>query len=182
MPSTSAADLLAEIRVHGAVPRHVAIIMDGNGRWARERRMPRPYGHRSGMGSVREVVEGAVEAGLEVLSLFAFSQENWQRPPTEITALMSLLEEYIAREGRADRGWVELIEAYPQRFMIGSDKVGRFAGYSAEILKYEVLLDALKPETADRVGRSNFLSVLPARGATLKMPANPAVELLPAGR
>ena len=98
MPSTSAADLLAEIRVHGAVPRHVAIIMDGNGRWARERRMPRPYGHRSGMGSVREVVEGAVEAGLEVLSLFAFSQENWQRPPTEITALLSLLEEYIARE------------------------------------------------------------------------------------
>ena len=66
--------------------------------------------------------------------------------------------------------------------LIGSDKVGRFAGYSAEILKYEVLLDALKPETADRVGRSNFLSVLPARGATLKMPANPAVELLPAGR
>jgi undecaprenyl diphosphate synthase len=95
---TSAADLLAEIRVHGAVPRHVAIIMDGNGRWARERRMPRPYGHRSGMRSVREVVEGAVEAGLEVLSLFAFSQENWQRPPTEITALMSLLEEYVARE------------------------------------------------------------------------------------
>jgi undecaprenyl diphosphate synthase len=95
---TNAADLLAQIRVHGAVPRHVAIIMDGNGRWARERRMPRPFGHRSGMQSVREVVEGGVEVGLEVLSLFAFSQENWQRPPTEITALMSLLEEYIARE------------------------------------------------------------------------------------
>ena len=98
MHSTNAADLLAQIRVHGAVPRHVAIIMDGNGRWARERRMPRPFGHRSGMRSVREVVEGAVEVGLEVLSLFAFSQENWQRPPTEITAPMSLLEEYIARE------------------------------------------------------------------------------------
>ena len=98
MQSTNAADLLAQIRVHGAVPRHVAIIMDGNGRWARERRMPRPFGHRSGMRAVREVVEGAVEVGLEELSLFAFSQENWQRPPTEITALMSLLEEYIARE------------------------------------------------------------------------------------
>ena len=60
--------------------------------------MPRPFGHRSGMRAVREVVEGAVEAGLEVLSLFAFSQENWHRPPTEITALMSLLEEYIGRE------------------------------------------------------------------------------------
>jgi len=96
--STNAAELLAQIRVHGAVPRHVAIIMDGNGRWARERRMPRPFGHRSGMRAVREVVEGAVEVGLEVLSLFAFSQENWQRPTTEIDALMSLLQEYIARE------------------------------------------------------------------------------------
>jgi len=96
--SSNAADLLAQIRVHGAVPRHVAIIMDGNGRWARERRMPRPFGHRSGMRAVREVVEGAVEVGLEELSLFAFSQENWQRPSTEITALMSLLEEYVARE------------------------------------------------------------------------------------
>ena len=98
MQSTNAADLLAQIRVHGAVPRHVAIIMDGNGRWARERLMPRPFGHRSGMRAVREVVSGAVEVGLDVLSLFAFSQENWQRPPTEITALMSLLEEYVARE------------------------------------------------------------------------------------
>ena len=98
MQSTNAAELLAQIRVHGAVPRHVAIIMDGNGRWARERRMPRPFGHRSGMRAVREVVEGAVEVGLEVLSLFAFSQENWQRPTTEINALMSLLQEYVARE------------------------------------------------------------------------------------
>jgi undecaprenyl diphosphate synthase len=96
--SKNAAELLAQIRVHGTVPRHVAIIMDGNGRWARERRMPRPFGHRSGMRAVREVVEGAVEVGLDVLSVFAFSQENWQRPTTEIDALMSLLQEYIARE------------------------------------------------------------------------------------
>ncbi|MFL5577579.1 MAG: isoprenyl transferase [Gemmatimonadaceae bacterium] len=94
----SAAETLGRIRVNGAVPRHVAIIMDGNGRWARERRMPRPFGHRSGMKAVRQVVEGAIEAGLEVLSLFAFSKENWQRPATEVGALMSLLEEYIARE------------------------------------------------------------------------------------
>lgn len=92
------AELLSRVRLNGAVPRHVAIIMDGNGRWARERLMPRPFGHRSGMKAVREVVEGAIEAGLEVLSLFAFSQENWQRPMTEVSALMSLLEEYIARE------------------------------------------------------------------------------------
>jgi undecaprenyl diphosphate synthase len=93
-----APEMLARIRENGAIPRHVAIIMDGNGRWARERNLPRPLGHRSGMKSVREVVEGAIEAGVEVLSLFAFSQENWQRPLTEIQALMSLLEEYIARE------------------------------------------------------------------------------------
>ena len=76
----------------------VAIIMDGNGRWAKGRMLPRPLGHRSGMKSVREVVEGAIEVGLEVLSLFAFSQENWQRPAVEVSALMSLLEEYIQRE------------------------------------------------------------------------------------
>ena len=98
MTSPSTSDLLARIRLNGAVPRHVAIIMDGNGRWARERMMPRPFGHRSGMKAVREVVEGSIEAGIEVLSLFAFSQENWQRPRTEVSALMSLLEEYIARE------------------------------------------------------------------------------------
>ncbi|MBP7550149.1 MAG: isoprenyl transferase [Gemmatimonadaceae bacterium] len=94
----TAQELLAQLRVHGAIPRHVAIIMDGNGRWARERMLPRPIGHRNGMKAVREVVEGAIEAGVEVLSLFAFSQENWQRPPVEISALMSLLEEYIQKE------------------------------------------------------------------------------------
>src|SRR5689334_11197092 len=91
-------ELLAQIHVNGAVPRHVAVIMDGNGRWARERSLPRPLGHRSGMKAVREVVEGAIEAGVEVLTLFAFSDENWQRPVAEISALMQLLEEYIARE------------------------------------------------------------------------------------
>ena len=91
-------DLLGRVKVNGAVPRHVAIIMDGNGRWARERRLPRPLGHRAGMTSVREAVEGAIEAGVEVLTLFAFSEENWQRPPSEISALMGLLEEYIAKE------------------------------------------------------------------------------------
>jgi undecaprenyl diphosphate synthase len=94
----TADELLARLKVHGALPRHVAIIMDGNGRWAQGRMLPRPMGHRNGMKSVREVVEGAIEAGIEVLSLFAFSRENWQRPPMEVSALMSLLEEYIARE------------------------------------------------------------------------------------
>ncbi|HVT39365.1 MAG TPA: isoprenyl transferase [Gemmatimonadaceae bacterium] len=98
MAAPAQADLLAQLRAHGAVPRHVAIIMDGNGRWARDRMLPRPLGHRSGMKAVREVVEGAIEAGVDVLSLFAFSQENWQRPAGEVSALMSLLEEYIQNE------------------------------------------------------------------------------------
>ncbi len=91
-------DLVESIRLKGDVPRHVAIIMDGNGRWATERSLPRPLGHQAGMKAVRQVVEAAIEVGVEVLTLFAFSQENWQRPPEEIDALMTLLEEYIALE------------------------------------------------------------------------------------
>ncbi len=91
-------DLLERIRLQGAVPAHVAIIMDGNGRWARERSLPRPLGHAAGMAAVREAVEGCLDAGVGVLTLFAFSQENWHRPADEIEALMQLLEDYIARE------------------------------------------------------------------------------------
>ena len=96
MPS----DLLTQLRLNGDVPRHVAIIMDGTGRWARARGRPREFGHRAGMHAVREAVEGAIEAGIEVLTLFAFSQENWQRPAGEVSALMALLELYIRRERR----------------------------------------------------------------------------------
>jgi undecaprenyl diphosphate synthase len=96
--TTDAGDLLERVRAGGPVPRHVAIIMDGNGRWARERHLPRPLGHRAGMQAVRETVEAAIEAGVGVLTLFAFSEENWNRPHTEIGALMGLLEEYIQRE------------------------------------------------------------------------------------
>ena len=90
--------LLERIAAHGAVPRHIAIIMDGNGRWAKERHLPRSLGHREGMKAVRETVEGAIEAGVGVITLYAFSEENWKRPPIEIGALMGLLEEYIAHE------------------------------------------------------------------------------------
>lgn len=91
-------DLLGAIRLHGTIPAHIAIIMDGNGRWAQARSLPRPAGHQAGMAAVREIVEGGLQAGVDVLTLFAFSQENWQRPPAEIDALMRLLEEYIAKE------------------------------------------------------------------------------------
>lgn len=83
---------------HDRVPRHVAIIMDGNGRWARARGLPRYKGHAAGMDAVREVIEGAIEAGVEILTLFAFSQENWQRPAREVNALMLLLQRYVQSE------------------------------------------------------------------------------------
>jgi undecaprenyl diphosphate synthase len=98
--STDPASRLAQLQAGGPVPRHVAVIMDGNGRWAAERGLPRSAGHQAGMTAVREAVEGCLAAGVEVLTLFAFSQENWQRPPAEIEALMALLEEYIAREAQ----------------------------------------------------------------------------------
>ena len=82
------------------VPRHIAIIMDGNGRWAKQKGMPRVLGHRSGVKSVREVTEAAAQVGVEYLTLYAFSTENWNRPPAEVTALMSLLVETIKGEIR----------------------------------------------------------------------------------
>jgi len=93
-------DLLQQLRLNGAVPRHVAVIMDGNGRWARERGRPREFGHRAGMRAVREAVEAAADVGVEVLTLFAFSQENWHRPQGEVAALMALLELYVRKERR----------------------------------------------------------------------------------
>jgi len=82
----------------GNIPRHVAIIMDGNGRWAQERGKPRVFGHQHGMHAVRAVVEGCREIGCEALTLYAFSEENWRRPATEIKVLMRLLRHYIERE------------------------------------------------------------------------------------
>jgi undecaprenyl diphosphate synthase len=96
-------DLLRQVRVSGEIPSHVAVIMDGNGRWARERGLPRHEGHRHGMDAVREAVEGAVEAGVDVLTLFAFSTQNWERPRLEIRALMTLLRRYARKEGESLR-------------------------------------------------------------------------------
>jgi len=77
------------------VPKHIAIIMDGNGRWAKERGLPRSEGHRAGAESVRSVVEGCNILGVEFLTLYAFSSENWKRPKNEVDALMRLLERFL---------------------------------------------------------------------------------------
>ncbi|MBY4870350.1 di-trans,poly-cis-decaprenylcistransferase [Burkholderia sp. Bp9017] len=82
----------------GAVPRHIAIIMDGNGRWATERRLPRVAGHTRGVDAVRAVVEGCARAGVEYLTLFAFSSENWRRPNEEVSFLMRLFITALERE------------------------------------------------------------------------------------
>src|SRR5215475_4616384 len=80
------------------LPRHVAIIMDGNGRWAQRRGLPRVEGHRRGARSVREVVRAAREVGLRAITLYAFSSQNWQRPPDEVATLMRLLRDYVIEE------------------------------------------------------------------------------------
>jgi len=80
------------------LPRHIAIIMDGNGRWAKERGLPRIKGHEQGAESVRAVTEACVEIGIEFLTVYAFSTENWRRPETEVQALWLLLEHFIAQE------------------------------------------------------------------------------------
>lgn len=79
-------------------PRHIAIIMDGNGRWAKERGEPRIKGHEKGADSLRAVVEGCAELGVEFLTVYAFSTENWSRPKAEVAALMKLLEIFIEKE------------------------------------------------------------------------------------
>ncbi|HUP98293.1 MAG TPA: polyprenyl diphosphate synthase [Usitatibacter sp.] len=82
----------------GEVPRHVAIIMDGNGRWAKKRFLPRVGGHRKGVEAVREVVKACIEHGVEYLTLFAFSSENWRRPPEEVSFLMQLFLRSLEQE------------------------------------------------------------------------------------
>jgi undecaprenyl diphosphate synthase len=82
----------------GRIPRHVGIIMDGNGRWAEVRGLPRIEGHRRGVERIKEVVEVSAELGLKALTLYAFSIENWRRPSSEVTTLMKLLELYLKKE------------------------------------------------------------------------------------
>ena len=110
--STSISDKEA---VEGGVPRHVAVIMDGNNRWAKKRFMPGVAGHKAGVDAVRAVVETSVEQGVEVLTLFAFSSENWRRPEKEVNALMQLFIVALERE-------VKKLHKNNIRLMIMGDK------------------------------------------------------------
>jgi undecaprenyl diphosphate synthase len=97
-PAGSPEELMARRIDRARLPQHVAIIMDGNGRWAQARGLPRVEGHRAGVAAVRDVIEAAAELGLEVLTLYAFSVENWKRPRYEVWTLMNLLKEYLRKE------------------------------------------------------------------------------------
>ncbi len=96
-PGSKDARLLEQIDIT-RLPRHIAVIMDGNGRWAKKRHLPRVAGHRAGVDAVRSTVESCARLGIEALTLYAFSVENWKRPPFEIDALMTFLKEYLRKE------------------------------------------------------------------------------------
>jgi undecaprenyl diphosphate synthase len=98
VPDGSPEAILARQVNFDRLPQHVAVIMDGNGRWAAQRHLPRVEGHRAGIESVREVVEGSARLGIKVLTLYAFSVENWKRPATEVSTLMTLLKRYLRLE------------------------------------------------------------------------------------
>ena len=93
----------------GAPPRHVAIIMDGNGRWAKRRGLPRTFGHRAGVNALQRTVEAAPDLGIECLTVFGFSTENWRRPEQEVSELMRLLKAYVQSDlGRLEREGVKV--------------------------------------------------------------------------
>jgi undecaprenyl diphosphate synthase len=120
-PGSREALLLMQIRPE-QLPHHVAIIMDGNGRWALRRHKPRIVGHRAGAKAARRIVETAARLGIPVLTLYAFSTENWKRPQEEIAALMSLLREFLRKE-------LETLKRHDIRLRV----IGRWEGLEGEI-------------------------------------------------
>ena len=175
----SAEEALARQVDFDRLPQHVAVIMDGNGRWAAQRHLPRVEGHRAGIESVREVVEGSARLGIGVLTLYAFSVENWKRPPSEVSTLMMLLKRYLRLElktllgnnirfkviGRSD----ELAPDVRNELRAAEDKTAGNRGMQfnialnyggrAEIIEAakQMLVARVDPETLDEARFSGFL-------------------------
>jgi undecaprenyl diphosphate synthase len=120
------------------LPRHIAVIMDGNGRWAAQRHLPRVEGHRAGIDSVRDIVESSARLGIQVLTLYAFSVENWKRPVTEVSTLMSLLKRYLRLE-------LNTLLKNNIRFRV----IGRFDELAADV---QTELKAAEDRTATNTG------------------------------
>ena len=178
-------DKLEELGLSGKLPKHVGIIMDGNGRWAKSRLMPRPVGHRAGMEALHEIVREAHCLGLEALTVYAFSTENWQRPVQEVNALFGLLTEYFAKEiDELDANGVRIIALgdlgpFPEKVKVcmtdaiertASNKGLRFCiainyGSRAEITRAVRLIvrSRIEPEmiNEDLISRSLYTGELP---------------------
>jgi undecaprenyl diphosphate synthase len=120
------------------LPQHIAVIMDGNGRWAAQQHLPRVEGHRAGIDSVREIVETSARIGIPVLTLYAFSVENWKRPATEVSTLMSLLKRYLRLE-------LNTLLRNNIRFRV----IGRFSELAPDVQKE---LKAAEDRTASNTG------------------------------
>lgn len=141
MSGAAAPAIAASASVAGAIPRHVAIIMDGNGRWAKERHLPRLAGHRAGVEAVRCVTRAARAIGIEALTLYAFSSENWRRPEAEVSDLMGLLRLFIrsdlaelCRENVRLRVIGDHRRFAPDLIALVDDAVARTAGNTGPIL------------------------------------------------
>ncbi len=120
-PAGSAEKDYRSLLVHENLPGHVAIIMDGNGRWATNRHLPRLAGHRAGIDTVRKIVKIAGELGIRYLTLYAFSVENWRRPKSEVSGLMRLLGTFLRRETkeldrqRVQVSWIGRVDEFPAK-------------------------------------------------------------------
>ncbi len=148
-------------------PKHVAIIMDGNGRWAKRRGLPRIEGHRRGADSVREVTRAARELGLEALTLYAFSSQNWDRPIEEVRMLMALLRDYLVDERD------EILDNDIRLLTIGD--LARLPDFVKEPL------DALKRDSADNKGMTLCLALSYGGREALVDAARQLVERVQAG-
>lgn len=172
-------DVSNDHNIMDEIPTHVAIIMDGNGRWARERRLPRLAGHRAGVDNLKRVLEACVEFGIQYLTIFAFSTENWDRPPVEVRGLLKILEEVIDTEiaelhkngvqlrhmGRLDRLQPALQEKIRRAIELTQDNqklilnVAWNYGGRDEIVHaiQKMLADGISPEEVDEELVSSYL-------------------------
>ncbi len=154
MPTMPALDPLETLGVpRASLPRHIAIIMDGNGRWAKQRGLPRIEGHRNASPAVRETVTTCARLGIECLTLYSFSLENWKRPRAEVDGLMSLYSQYLADERQ------EIMDND-----IRAIQIGRRAG-----LPDSVLLELDKTESASRANKGMMLCLALNYGSRTEM-------------
>ncbi|HPR64198.1 MAG TPA: isoprenyl transferase [Thermoanaerobaculia bacterium] len=130
---------------NGTLPRHIVIIMDGNGRWAKKRGLPRVVGHRAGIKAVRDTVEACAELSIGYLTLFAFSVENWKRPKSEVETLMNLLQEYLDKE---------LPTLMKNNIRFGA--IGRLGDLSPEV---QARLESVVEKTSKNTGLQFFLAL-----------------------